>query len=104
MSSQPSASLNPQQQRFRQAERLRLRHRRNHLMPNEQTVASIQLANQPSAITVYKQAKTIASYLPDDSEISTDEIHQRAWANNKNIALPVIEDQRQLNLLTTRTK
>jgi 5-formyltetrahydrofolate cyclo-ligase len=96
MSSQPSASLNPQQQRFRQAERLRLRHRRNHLLPNEQLAASIQLANQLSGLIVYKQAKTIASYLPDDGEIFTDEIHQRAWANNKSIALPVIQDQQQL--------
>ncbi len=96
MSSQPSASLNPQQQRFRQTERSRLRHRRSHLPPNEQLAASIQLANQLSALTVYKQAKTIASYLPDDGEIFTDEIHQRAWANNKSIVLPIIQDKQQL--------
>ena len=96
MSSQPSVSLNPQQQRIRQAERLRLRQRRNHLLPNEQLAASIELANQLSALTVYKRANTIASYLPDDGEIYTDEIHQRALAHNKSIVLPVIHDNQQL--------
>lgn len=96
MSSQPSASLNPQQQRFRQAERLRLRHQRNHLLPDAQLTASIQLANQFSALRIYKQAQTIASYWPDDGEIFTGEIHQRAWAVNKSIVLPVIQANQQL--------
>ena len=96
MSNQPSTSLNTQQIRFRETERLRLRHRRNHLLPNKQLTAGIQLANQLSALTVYEQASTIASYLPDDGEILTNEIHQCAWANNKSIALPVIQDKKQL--------
>ncbi len=96
MPSKPSASLNPQQQRLRQAERLRLRHQRNHLLPDEQLAASIQLANQFAALTIYKKTKTIASYLSDDGEIFTDEIHQRAWADNKNIVLPVIQDKQRL--------
>ncbi len=96
MSSQPSASLNTEQQHFRQAERSRLRHLRNRMLPNEQIAASIQLADQLSTFTVYNQAKAIASYLTNDGEIFTNEIHRRAWANNKNIALPVIRDKRQL--------
>lgn len=96
MPSKKPASLNPQQQRFRQAERLRLRYQRNSITLGEQLAASIQLASQLCELPPYKRAQTIASYLPDDGEIFTDDIHKNAWPEKKIIALPIMQDDQQL--------
>ena len=91
-----SASLDQQQQRFRQAERHRLRCQRRGMSLSEQQQAGVLLLHQLRQLTAYDEAQTVASYCCDDGEISTDAIHQRAWSDNKDVFLPVIQGDQQL--------
>ena len=60
-------------------------------LPNfRQRISAKQLAATLKQSAEFKNAKTIASYLPDDGEIDPSIIHQLAWHCGKNIFLPVI--------------
>lgn len=60
-------------------------------LPNfRQRISAKQLAATLNQSAAFKNAKTIASYLPDDGEIDPSIIHQLAWDCGKKIFLPVI--------------
>lgn len=74
----------------RQALRKLIREKRNSLNNNEQEIASIKLLSQLTNIEKIQQAKHIAIYLANDSELDALPFIQWCWQNKKSVYLPVI--------------
>jgi 5-formyltetrahydrofolate cyclo-ligase len=73
-----------------------LRQRRNALTPSEQLAAAEALSASVARIPAWPMAQRIALYLPADGEIDPRPVARAAQAQDKQLFLPVIGDDRRL--------
>jgi 5-formyltetrahydrofolate cyclo-ligase len=73
-----------------------LRQRRNALTPSEQLAAAEALIASVARIPAWAMAQRIAVYLPADGEIDPRPVARVAQAQDKQLFLPVIGDDRRL--------
>ncbi len=67
-----------------------LRAERNRLTPVQQARASRALAAQLAGTRLFRVARRIALYLPNDGEIDPVPLMTRVWAMNKRCYLPIL--------------
>lgn len=79
--------------------RKEIRQRRNALSTSEQTNAAQALTAKLSKHSKVQQAKRIAIYLSNDGELSTTNVIEWCWQQQKEVYLPVIHPFSPGNLL-----
>lgn len=67
-----------------------LRAERNRLTPAQQTRAAAALAVQLAATRLFRVARRVALYLPNDGEIDPTPLMARVWSMNKTCYLPIL--------------
>ena len=77
--------------------RQRLRKRRRALDASERQARSDALCRQLSRQPLFRTSKRIAAYLPADGEVETEGLIELAWAMGKQVYLPVVEVQVELD-------
>jgi len=75
----------------RQNLRREIRLKRQNLSLNQQRAASIELANILCNSPHFVQSKNLAVYLASDGEISPHGVIEAAWAEGKQVYLPVVK-------------
>ena len=75
----------------RQSLRREIRLKRQTLSPNQQSTAATALANILIHSPHFTQSQHIAVYLANDGEISPYRVIEAAWAEGKQVYLPVIQ-------------
>ena len=81
-----SSSLITQKQQIRRE----MRKRRRSLSGSAQKKASYALLRKFLKLPQYKTARNIGIYLTNDGEINPEQLIRKAWADNRNIYLPVL--------------
>lgn len=82
----------------RQQLRREMRARRRALSPRKQRNASRQLLKNLSRLPVFKRARHIALYLPNDGEIDPTLVIEQCWRLGKQTYLPVLHPIRHNRL------
>jgi len=75
----------------RQSLRREIRLKRQNLSPNQQRTASHELVNTLCNSPHFTQSQNIAVYLASDGEISPFRVIEAAWAEGKQVYLPVVQ-------------
>ena len=71
--------------------RIRCNHARNKMSRDERAAASEKITENVANSSWFRRSKSIACYLPVNSEVDTRSIIARAWRMKKRIFAPVLE-------------
>lgn len=91
--------LSQEEKEKRSTTRNTLRSRRQRLSLAERQQAAVECRHFIAADPVLSNARNIAIYLDSDGEVPTKPIIELAWSLSKNIFLPVIDNEEQMNFV-----
>jgi len=82
----------------RSALRRQLRARRRALSPDERRAAAYALTARLASLPLFRRARSVALYLPNDGELDPTPLIQLAWRMGKRVYLPILAPGRTPHL------